>query len=154
VANDHFVPQLYLRQFGISRRAINLVTIDPYRFVPNASIAGQCQKADFYEKHIRLNELIKKRETEYALLLREISARRDFNSDEAHHLRLLMTDLHTRTKKSAEESKKLPKRLACEGLRWAIKTGQKRIVAVLHDVVESQSKRFLCGCFFPLTAPA
>jgi Protein of unknown function (DUF4238) len=126
VAKDHFVPQLYLRQFAMMNvpRLINVARICPYRFFTAAQIKGQCQENNFYENHAALNRLILTREQGYAPLLRNVVATKDFTADQAEILKLLAVDLHTRTKKAAEYSKLLPRHLACDALQGAIDRGE------------------------------
>ena len=45
----HFVPQFYLRNFGV-RNSISLFNIPARRHIRRASIAGQCQRSYLYGK--------------------------------------------------------------------------------------------------------
>ena len=58
MSNDHYVPQLYFRNFapgrdGVpdspERRSIRLINLVRRKYVPAASIKGQCKKAGFHD---------------------------------------------------------------------------------------------------------
>ncbi len=51
--NHHFVPQFYLRRFGSNGR-VALYNLDSKRHIPQASIAGQCQRAHLYGRDQRV----------------------------------------------------------------------------------------------------
>jgi hypothetical protein len=124
VAKDHFVPQHYLRQFGVSDRSISVVTLSPYRFIKAAPIDGQCQEDNFYEKNEPLNRIIWQTENDFAPLLVRVSQKQDFDLQEANALKFLAVVLHMRTRKAAETAKLVSKHIACEFIRRGIRTGE------------------------------
>jgi hypothetical protein len=47
-SSQHFVPQFYFRQFSSDRKRIGALLKRDGHVIPNASIKGQCAKANFY----------------------------------------------------------------------------------------------------------
>lgn len=124
MAKDHFVPQHYLRHFGIDQKRISLALLSPYRFIGPVSIEGQCQDKNFYEGNQGLNDVIGQSEQEIAPVLAKVIRTEDFNVSELNALKLLSSVFFMRTRKSAESIKVLPRYLAMESLQSAIDRGE------------------------------
>ena len=60
--NQHFVPQLLLRNFssdsGKSKNSINTYIIKNKKFIENVSIKSQCSKNYFYGKNLIIEKKI------------------------------------------------------------------------------------------------
>ncbi|HWW02798.1 MAG TPA: DUF4238 domain-containing protein [Candidatus Acidoferrum sp.] len=124
MAKDHFVPQHYLRQFGINARVISIATLSPYRFIAAGPIDGQCQEDNFYERNERLNDLLWKSETDLAPVLKRVAQKQDFDVKESNALKFLAVIFHMRTRKAADIAKVFPKYMASEVIRSAIERGE------------------------------
>jgi hypothetical protein len=103
---------------------IVVATLSPYRFIPAAPIAGQCQENNFYEKNKPLDELLWKSEHDLAPVLVRVAQKQDFDVAESNALKFLAVVLHMRTKKAAESIKVFPKFMACEVINGAIERGE------------------------------
>ncbi len=121
---DHFVPQHYLRQFGVDEKRIAFATLSPYRFIGAVPIDRQCQEKNFYEKDKPLDKLLWQSENDIAPVLSRVIQRRDFDPKEAVALKLLAAIFHVRTRKAAEIAKVFPKYVAHEVIKRAINRGE------------------------------
>ena len=125
--NDHFVPQLYLRQFRFEKtEKIVIATIDPFKFIGLGKISGQCQADYFYEKDLALDERHQRFETQIAPILVEVCRAMSFNDEEKLALRCLAVELHVRTRKAAEAAKVLPRYISSEIIKDGIARGKLR----------------------------
>jgi len=122
--SQHFVPQHYLRQFRIENsKQIAVAKIDPFQFIPSASINGQCQQAYFYQGDGELDDLLKTCEDHLAPILIRVCQQRSFNDRELVDLKFLAVILKVRTKKAVELAKVFPKKVAYEVIKSAIEKG-------------------------------
>lgn len=77
--DQHFVPKFLMRQFSSDprcesdRKWINLYLLKTRKFIPNASIAGQCQRPYFYGKDIELEKMFGELEGRTKSLLGDLS---------------------------------------------------------------------------------
>lgn len=82
MSNDHYVPQFYLRNFSSDRsdtrpdrlgqRSIRLINIARRKFVPHASITGECKKAGFHNYKIGVEAALSQLETLAASAIRNV----------------------------------------------------------------------------------
>jgi len=122
--NQHFVPQHYLRQFKIEdTKVISCVRIEPYKFIKEAPIRKQCQADYFYANDGNLDDAFQLIESKSDTLSRVASAR-DFDKDELLFLRFVSVVLKLRTRRSIEEAKQLPKKVAYELVQNAVENGE------------------------------
>lgn len=63
-ANQHFVPQFYLRNFSKDRKSINIALKKNGRIIDSASIKGQCSKRKYYDRIDGLDDLLRILETQ------------------------------------------------------------------------------------------
>lgn len=121
---QHFVSQHYLRQFRIgSSEQVAIATIDPARIVGAGAINRQCQVDFFYGDDKALEQLFAQSENDIAPVLAGLSTKLDFNGPELVALRLLVAQLHVRTRKAAESAKVFPKHIAYKVIKAAIERG-------------------------------
>lgn len=121
---QHFVQRHYLRQFRIgSSEQIAIATVAPVRIVGAGAISRQCQEDNFYGDDKALEKLFAQAENGIAPVLVGLSTKLDFNGPELVALRLLVAQLHVRTRKAAESAKVFPKRIAYEVIKAAIERG-------------------------------
>ena len=121
---QHFLSRHYLRQFRIgSSERVAIATIDPVRIVGAGAISRQCQEDNFYGDDKVLEQLFAQSENDIAPVLAGLSTKLDFNGPELVALRLLVAQLHVRTRKAAESAKVFPKRIAYEVIKAAIARG-------------------------------
>ena len=111
---DHFVPQFYLRHFGVDKKQIGAAMVSPYGFRGLADIADECQELDFYETNQPLEKLLWQSENDIAPVLFRVNQRQDFDVKEANALKLLAVILHMRTKKTREHAKVFPKHMVID----------------------------------------
>src|SRR2546428_7661217 len=98
---DHFVPQHYLRHFGVDDKRIVVARLLPFKFIGAVSIEGQCQAQNFYEKDKALDELLWRSENEIAPVLARVLQKRACDTEESNALKLLAVIFHLRTRKAA-----------------------------------------------------
>jgi hypothetical protein len=123
--NDHFVPQLYLRQFRFEKtEKIVIATIEPFKSIGLGKIKGQCQADYFYEKDLALDEIHQQFETQIAPILVEVCRAMSLNDEEIIALRCLAVELHVRTRKAVEAYKVLPRYLSSEIVKDGIARGK------------------------------
>jgi hypothetical protein len=121
---QHFVSKHYLRQFRIgSSEQVAIATIDPVRIVGAGGISRQCQEDYFYGDDKALEQLFAQSENDIAPVLAGLSTKLDFNGPEFVALRLLVAQLHLRTRKAAESAKIFPKHIAYKVIKAAIERG-------------------------------
>jgi hypothetical protein len=125
MAKDHFVPRHYLRRFSINGSEELFVSqVSPYRFIGRRGIGGQCYESDFYDGDKLLDKLLWTYENDIAPILVRVCQNQKFSEPELVALRWFAASLHLRTRKAAEASKVLPRRLAYERIQAAINTEQ------------------------------
>jgi hypothetical protein len=125
MANDHFVPRHYLRQFTFRGSELICTTrIDPYRFLGKKGIGGQCCEDDYYESNEGLNKLLWTSENDMAPVLVNVCKREDFDTKEIVALKLLAITLYLRTRKAVERAKVFPKFMAKEVIGSAVRRGE------------------------------
>lgn len=85
--NQHYVPQVYLRQFASSgsTTTINLFNIDRKSFIERASIKNQCSKSYFYGADLHLEKALQPLESRYSSIVSEVSSP-DYKATDAHCL--------------------------------------------------------------------
>ncbi len=125
MANDHFVPRHYLRQFTVRGSELICVTkVTPYRFFGVKGIGGQCCEDDFYENNDGINKLLGASENDLAPLLVKVRQKEDFDIQEMNGLKMLAITLYLRTKKAVERAKVFPKFMAKEVIGSAVRRGE------------------------------
>jgi hypothetical protein len=125
MANDHFVPRHYLRQFTINESEyIAVANVSPYKFIGSKGIGGQCCEDDFYENNNALNKLLGVSENDLAPVLVRVIKNQDFDTKEINALKMLAVFLNVRTKKAIEAAKVFPKHIAKAFIESAIKQGK------------------------------
>jgi hypothetical protein len=125
VRRQHFVPRHYLRQFGYSdTEQISLARIEPYHYVPKATIARQCQEDYFYDDDGKLEDLLKLGEDDMAPVLVDVCRKMAYSDRELGLLRMLAVLLHVRTRKAAEAAKVFPRRMFAEVTQAGIDSGE------------------------------
>ena len=100
-----------------------MARIDPFLFIPTASIGTQCQEDYFYRDDGNLDELLKDFEDDVAPVLIRVARNESFDSKEESALRLLAVTLNNRTRKAVEYGKQFPKRIAFEVINRGIDKG-------------------------------
>ncbi len=75
-SHHHYVPQLYLRLFGLTRggKQVRQFIIEKERYVASSSIKNQCQKKYFYGKTQLMEETLSNIESVAGAILQEIVA--------------------------------------------------------------------------------
>jgi len=104
--DQHFVPQLYLRNFSADCRSIGMVNLKQRKGIDRASIAGQCQRPYLYGKDLRLENLFGKIEGRISPLIREILDKRIVPTVEAkshQDMLFFIASQNLRTTQSAAE---------------------------------------------------
>src|SRR5687767_12695442 len=123
--SQHFVPQHYLRQFRVEATTqISVARIEPYQFIERAAINSQCKQDYFYRGDGQLDELLQQCEQDLAPVLVRVTRNRCFDSKELVALRWLAVILNIRTRKSVEQAKVFPKRMAYEVIKSGIARGE------------------------------
>jgi len=120
---DHFVPQHYLRQFGVDEKLIVATSVSPYKFIGIVPIDGQCQGKNFYEKNKPLDELLWNSENDIAPVLVRVIQKQDFDTKEINALKMFAVILNVRTRKAVEAAKVFPKYHAKSVIESAIQQG-------------------------------
>src|SRR5665213_1801359 len=69
--SHHFVPQFYLRNFGVGN-SVSLFNIPQMKQVPRAPISGQCQGDYLYTRDTRIEKNIGKIEHECAKVIAQV----------------------------------------------------------------------------------
>jgi hypothetical protein len=69
--SHHFVPQFYLRKFGVGN-SVSLFNIEQMKPVPRAPISGQCQRDYLYGRDAKAEQKIGKLEDECARVMAQI----------------------------------------------------------------------------------
>lgn len=123
MAKDHFVPQHYLRQFGVDAKLIAAAAVLPYKFFGVVPIDGQCQGKNFYEKNKPLDDLLWATENDIAPVLADVTTKGTFDAKEINALKMLAVMLNLRTRKAVETAKLLPKYHAKLVIENAIQQG-------------------------------
>jgi hypothetical protein len=72
--DHHFVPQFYLRNFGIGN-SISLFNLLKNKHIPKAAISGQCQKSYLYTHDPQIEKNFSKAENEFARVINKIIQR-------------------------------------------------------------------------------
>ncbi len=121
---QHFVPQHYLRQFRVAGTDLIVVTrINPYTFVGEGPIKGQCQESYFYGKDSPTDALLAEAEAAIAKPTAEVGRTGQYDADQLRHLRFLAITLYLRTRQASEDAKALPRLIASEFIEHGIKNG-------------------------------
>lgn len=118
--NHHFVPQFYLRRFG-GDRSVAVFNLDQKRLIPNASIAGQCQRAHLYGKDASVESALASLEADAAPVIRRMleSLRPPvFPSAEDASLLNFITYQWARTPAAGETADALATKMARAALRF------------------------------------
>jgi hypothetical protein len=124
MAKDHFVPQHYLRQFGVDAKLIAAAAVSPYKFFGVVPIDGQCQGKNFYEKNKPLDDLLWATENDIAPVLVDVTANGAFDAKKINALKMLAVMLNLRTRKAVETAKLFPKYHAKLVIENAIRQGE------------------------------
>jgi hypothetical protein len=120
---DHFIPQHYLRHFGVCEKFINAIKVEPYEFCGQVPIRNHCQEENFYEGDEKLNLLLWQSENDLAPVLRRVVANKNYSVQELIALKFLVALFSARTRKSAELAKVFPKFMAERVINAAIARG-------------------------------
>jgi hypothetical protein len=70
--NQHYVPQFYLRLFGVNSKIIHLYNIRKKLYVPTADIRHQCYKRRFYGKDELIENKLALMEGRWSGVIREV----------------------------------------------------------------------------------
>jgi hypothetical protein len=124
VSNDHYVPQFYFRNFspdrpdggsdGPERGSIRLINLVRRKFVPTASIKGQCKKAGFHDYKPGLESALGQLEGLAASAIRgviEASVPPALRSADHLALGTFMAIQRSRTLSAAEKADKMADRM-------------------------------------------
>jgi hypothetical protein len=124
VSNDHYVPQFYFRNFspdlpdGTSDRSeggnIRLINLGRRKFVPTASIKGQCKKAGFHDYKPGLEAALGQLEGMAASAIRgvmEANAPPELRSPDHETLSTFIAIQRSRTISAAEDADKMADRM-------------------------------------------
>jgi hypothetical protein len=104
--NQHFVPRCYLRAFSSnsSGRAINLFNVDRQIGIQNVSLKGQCARAYFYGKDLRVEKALRQFEEAYAHLLHRINSPPfSIGKSDSEFIRLFVYLQHIRTEATLQQ---------------------------------------------------
>ncbi|QDG54084.1 DUF4238 domain-containing protein [Persicimonas caeni] len=118
---QHWVPQFYLRQFSADSKSVSLALVDQERFIPTASIPGQCYQDYFYGKTCEVEDRLHEIETEIAPLIHEICSTRRLpsrGSNDDALLRRYMWVQHGRTLEAAENTEAMQEQTVEEVSRF------------------------------------
>lgn len=108
--NQHFVPQFYFKKFSKNGRTICLFNLKNKKFIPNATIKGQCSKNYFYSKNTQIETEFSQLENLGNKLISEIIKYQNLsclNEEEKQNLKSHILFQHGRTeyaKESEEET--------------------------------------------------
>jgi len=118
--DQHYVPQVYLRQFSPDpeHRSLNMIRIPTMDVVPSVALKGQCQENHFYGKDLKLEKALGELEGHFGDLLRKFDNKEFFPANQTPERVHLLS--HTmiqwaRTKVSATrtaDAAKLPYEIA------------------------------------------
>jgi Protein of unknown function (DUF4238) len=124
VSNDHYVPQFYFRNFSPDRPdgnsdspeggSIRLINLVRRKFVPTASIKGQCKKAGFHDYKVGLEAALGQLEGLAASAIRgviEADAPPEPQSPDHHALAVFTAIQRSRTFSAAENADKMADRM-------------------------------------------
>lgn len=124
MSNDHYVPQFYLRNFspdrsdperdGLGQRSIHLINIARRKFVPRASIKGECKKANFHGYKLGLEAALSQFEGLAASAIRNVidsDIPPPLRSDDHEALAQFILIQRSRTLSAAEVADKMADRM-------------------------------------------
>lgn len=92
---QHFLPQFYMRNFGIQNpsndevKQIGLFNLRNKVFIPNASIKDQAFKKNYYDNDGNIEKALSEMEDKAATLIREVILQRELPKDIDNIIRLL-----------------------------------------------------------------
>jgi len=112
--DHHFVPQFYLRNFGIGN-SISLFNLPKSKYIQEASIRGQCQKPYLYTRNPQIEKNFSKAEGEFAPIVEKIIRSGTLPeqwSQEHHGLMSFVIIQKERTPAAGEETKARMKTIA------------------------------------------
>jgi len=108
--NQHFVPQFYFKKFSKDGRTICLFNLKNKKFIPNATIKGQCSKSYFYSKNTQIETEFSRLEGLGNKLISEVIKNKNLsclNEEEKQNLKSHLLFPHGRTeyaRQSEEET--------------------------------------------------
>lgn len=154
MANDHFVPRHYLRQFTINgSEFIVIANVSPYKFIGSKGIGGQCCDDDFYENNEALNKLLGTFENDLAPVLVQVTQKQDFDIKEINALKTLAVILNLRTRKAIEAAKVFPKYHAKSLIENAIQQGMLPPLPKGNSLDEAIDFKGVAGVLIQQTIP-
>jgi hypothetical protein len=111
--NQHYVPQMYLRNFSEDKKTLNLVHRDTCKAIENASVAEQCSKNYFYGRDSSLDEFVSLFEGSMKYLLDAIVKQRTLPTVGTNdHIMLLMFVLVMQARTLAAKQQQLAREKA------------------------------------------
>jgi len=108
--NQHFVPQYYFKYFSKDKKTICVFNLKNHKYIPSATIKGQCSKNYFYGKNIRVEEIFSNIEMSASKIITKIIREKTLSSLSESERRNLMSDLaiqYGRTKKAKQTEESL-----------------------------------------------
>jgi hypothetical protein len=125
MANDHFVPRHYLRQFTIGgSELITVAQISPLKFLGYKGIGGESCERDYYENDAGIEKTLQVSENDIAPVLAKINQAGNFSGPEIVALQMLAVILNLRTRHSIERTKLLPMKIVRSLMEHKIKRGE------------------------------
>ena len=112
MANDHYVPQHYLRGFAIDHSKRIMVVDTLYNKVYEKGMGGICCKKNFYGNDNNINSFLWECENKISKILERVINEEKFTQMDIVYLSILTITLNMRTKKTFEIVNSLPENIA------------------------------------------
>jgi hypothetical protein len=104
--NQHYVPRCALKPFTRDQegKAIHVFNISAQKMIEDAPVKSQCSRDYFYGKDLKLENMLKELEGQYARIVRSIEDGAELNADDADTLLFFINIQARRTARAVHEA--------------------------------------------------